>query len=68
MRLFERVDKQLIMSRTGHRSADVRVYKRISVNQRQELSDSATNGNAESKKIKLTSTYRHAIHQPREQL
>ena len=54
-RLFKSgVDEQLMKSRTGHRSIDgVHVYKHVSDNQRQELSDilnSATNGNAESKK------------------
>ena len=43
------VDEQLIMSRTGHRSIEgVRAYKRISDEQRMELShvlNNATNGN-----------------------
>ena len=49
------VDEQLIMSRTGHRSIEgVRAYKRISGEQRMELShvlNNATNGNRATKNI-----------------
>ncbi len=48
------VDKQLVMERTGHRSAEgVRSYKRTSMTQKQEVSDILNTG----KKIKTNTIH-----------
>ena len=64
-RLFHSgVDEQLIMSRTGHRSLEgVRAYKRVSDNQKEQVStvlNDITNGSNPEKKPKLSTHIEHS--------